>query len=161
MPRRIDELTTVELENLIQNHRRLRATHEPKYLEALRELGKRHGKGLEFEKSYELIRAAARDHRFISYKELADCSGVDWNVAHYAIGPHLWDLVEYAHLRGWPMLSAIVVNKQNVATGRMETETLRGFIAAAQALGKVVTNEERFLREQQEAVFEWARGALG
>ncbi len=53
------------------------------------------------------------------------------------------------------MLSAIVVNKLNVTTGEMEPETLNGFIRAARDLGYVITDERRFLREQQELVFRW------
>jgi hypothetical protein len=48
------------------------------------------------------------------------------------------------------MLSAIVVNKPNVGTGTMEPETLKGFIAAARDLGYSVSDEEEFLREQQD-----------
>jgi hypothetical protein len=59
------------------------------------------------------------------------------------------------------MLSAIVVNKQNVATGNMEPETLNGFLAAASDLGYVITDEEAFLREQQGRVFEWASSPSG
>src|SRR5580693_994411 len=60
---------------------------------------------------------------------------------------------------GWPMLSAIVVNKENLASGAMEAKTLKGFIAAAKELRPphVVTNDEQFLREQQKLVFEWGR----
>ena len=96
-------------------------------------------------------------NRYLSYKELADASGAKWAQVHYAIGGHLWSLVEYAHRKGWPMLSAIVVNKPNVATGAMEPDTLRGFIVAARALKFEITEEEAFLREQQRQVFEWAK----
>jgi hypothetical protein len=58
------------------------------------------------------------------------------------------------------MLSAIVVNKPNVATGDMEEETLRGFANAARLLGHSVTDEKEFLRAQQTKVFAWA-GATG
>ena len=58
------------------------------------------------------------------------------------------------------MLSAIVVNKPNVASGRMEPETLNGFIAAAQELGLSITDEETFLRDQQQLVFRWGRNAV-
>jgi len=53
------------------------------------------------------------------------------------------------------MLGAVVVNKPNIATGSMEPESLKGFIAAARELGYSITDEEAFLREQQR-VFEWA-----
>ena len=55
------------------------------------------------------------------------------------------------------MLSAIVVNKPNVSTGEMEDETLKGFIKAARQLGYEITDDEAFLKEQQQRVFEWAK----
>jgi hypothetical protein len=58
----------------------------------------------------------------------------------------------------WPMLSAIVVNKPNKETGRMDPATLKGFVAAARVLGHAVVDEEQFLREQQAEVFKWAAG---
>ncbi|MFZ1104525.1 MAG: hypothetical protein WAN86_17030, partial [Hyphomicrobiaceae bacterium] len=57
---------------------------------------------------------------------------------------------------GWPMLSSIVVNKDNVETGSMEPKTLKGFIGAARALGYTVLDEQTFLKEQQQEVFRWA-----
>ncbi|HLY55275.1 MAG TPA: hypothetical protein VKS60_06940 [Stellaceae bacterium] len=105
----------------------------------------------------DLIRAAAARGRFLSYKELADASHADWNQIHCAMNGHLWGLVVYSHHKGWPMLSAVVVNKSNVATGNMDPTTLTGFAAAAQALGYAVHDEAAFLREQQLRVFAWAR----
>jgi hypothetical protein len=84
---------------------------------------------------------------------LADASGADWGQVHYEIGGHLWRLVEYAHQKNLPMLSAIVVNKPNIDSGRMERDTLKGFIGAARLLGYPVTDEEAFLKEQQARVF--------
>ena len=157
MPIDPTQLTSTELDNLIANHRRHNQTGRELYAAALEERARRRGKGLEFQKSSELIRRAARYGWFLSYKELADESGANWSQVHYAIGSHLWDLVEYAHRRGWPMLSAVVVNKPNVTTGDMEIDTLRGFIAAAKDLGYDVTDERIFLREQQKKVFAWAQ----
>jgi hypothetical protein len=77
----------------------------------------------------------------MSYKDLADASGAEWSKVHDSIGQHLWSLVEYAHRRGWPMLSAVVVNKTNVVSGSMEPETLKGFIAAAKELGLSITDD--------------------
>jgi len=152
----VETLSVGELENLIQNHRRKRATDALLYVDALRELEKRKGKGLDFDKSLSIISEAAKGRRFLSYKELADASGADWGQVHYAIGEHLWRLVEYADRKGWPLLSSIVVNKPNVTTGKMEPETLKGFIAAARLLEKRIIDEEGFLREEQERVFAWA-----
>ncbi|HKM99862.1 MAG TPA: hypothetical protein VKG22_00735 [Stellaceae bacterium] len=158
MPIDVETLTIGQLENVIENHRRQRATTAPLYADALRELEKRKGKGLDFDKSLSIILEAAKERRFLSYKELADASGADWVQVHYAIGEHLWKLVEYADRKGWPLLSSIVVNKPNVTTGKMEAETLKGFIAAARLLEKPITDEEGFLKEEQERVFAWAEG---
>jgi hypothetical protein len=147
MPIDIQILSDDQLRTLIQNHRRKGATDAPIYVDELRELEKRKGKGLDFEKSFSIIKGAASQGRCLSYKELADASGADWAKVHYAIGGHLWNLVEYAHRRGWPMLSAIVVNKPNVTTGQMEPETLKGFVegfvAAARALGTLSRTRKR------------------
>jgi hypothetical protein len=158
----ITKLSDQQLRNLIDNHRRKGATDHPIYLEAIAENDRRRGKGLSFSKSIDVIRKAAAEGRFVSYKELAEKSGADWNQVRYLLGKHLWSLVEYAQGMGWPMLSAIVVNKENLASGAMEAETLKGFIAAAKDLKPryVVTNEEQFLREQQKLVFEWGRKEL-
>jgi len=147
-----------QLKALIDNHRSKGATDRPLYVAALEEYAARRGNGLSFAKSMAVIREAAQVGRFLSYKELADQSGAIWNKVHYSVGRHLWDLIEYAHRRGWPMLSAIVVNKDNVATGDMKDETLAGFISAANDLGLVVDNPREFLREQQRLVFAWAQG---
>jgi hypothetical protein len=156
MATNVTNLTDDQLKNVIDNHRRHKATSAPMYLEALRELQIRKGKGLEFDKSFRIIRDAAKEHRFLSYEDLADASGADWNQVRYSIGWHLWDLIEFAHRNDWPMLSAIAVNKPNVASGTMEPETLKGFIGAARELGYQITDEQAFLRGQQDRVFEWA-----
>lgn len=157
MPVDLTTKSKQELQNLIDNHRRKGVTDTPLYLEALRELNRQKAPGLDFEKSYRIIIQAASEGRFLSYKDLADESDAAWTQVHYAIGSHLWDLVEYGHKRGWPMLSAIVVNKPNVATGRMEPETLKGFVGAARALGCEFDDDEAFLAKQQQEVFRWAR----
>lgn len=156
----VASLSIEQLENLIDNHRRKGATDSPVYLDALRELEKRKGKGLDFDKSLAIIVGAAKEGRFLSYKELADASGADWGQVHYAIGEHLWKLVEYAHRHGWPLISSIVVNKPNVGSGAMEPETLKGFIGAARLLKMPVTDEIEFLKEEQRRVFAWAPSAL-
>ena len=158
MPRDLKEMTAERLRILIGNHERLGRTDEPQYIDAKDELDKRLSQGLNFQTSLRIISSAAREGRFLSYKDLADASGVEWGKAHYAIGDHLWRLVDYAHLHGWPMLSAIVVNKPNVGTGRMEPDTLKGFISAAKVLGHDdIVDEEGFMRMQQRQVFAWAQ----
>ena len=158
MPITVETLSNTQLENLVENHRRKRATDAPLYVDALRELEKRKGKGLDLDRSLAIIRQAAKEGRFISYKELADTSGVDWNQVRFAMNGHLWNLVEYSHLRHGILFSAIVVNTSHVATGKMEAETLKGFVGAARLLDYAITDEQAFLKEQQACVFAWARG---
>lgn len=156
MAKPIEDHNDQQLRNVIDNHRKNGKLHEPYYLAALEELARRKGQGLDFQKSFDLIRRAAAERRFLSYKELADASGSDWSKVRYAVNTHLGDLIDYAHGKGWPLLSAIVVNQQNVATGDMEPTTLKGFVEAARELGYVVADEMGFLREQQQRVFTWA-----
>jgi hypothetical protein len=156
MARPVEDLSDEELRNVVENHRRHNQIKAPLYLDALAELARRKGFGLDFQKSFDLIRKAAAEGRFLSYKQLADKSGADWAKVHYAINGHLWDLISYAHGKGWPMLSAVVVNQRNVESGEMEPSTLKGFVEAARLLGHPVTDKEAFLKEQQQAVFAWA-----
>jgi hypothetical protein len=67
MPIDVEALSDSELENLIKNHRRRCATDKPLYTDALRERGKRKGKGLEFDKSPAIILKAAKERRFLGY----------------------------------------------------------------------------------------------
>ncbi len=126
------DLTDQQLKNIIENYRRNGMTSDPLYIQALADQAHRIGKGLDFKKSYDAIRNSAVEGRFMSYKELADASGAEWSKVHYSIGEHLWSLVEYAHRKGWPMLSAIVVNKPNVASGSMEPETSQGLHSSSE-----------------------------
>ncbi|MBB4143121.1 hypothetical protein [Rhizobium rhizoryzae] len=145
-----------QLANLIANYQRLERVDDPYYLEALSEMARRKGGGLEFEKTFSAVLKAAKERRFLSYKQLADESGVEWLKVRYAANQHLGDLIEYAHRRGWPLLSAIIVNQQNLEDGHMEPSTLRGFYEAARSLGYAVADEKAFLKDQQQRVFEWA-----
>jgi hypothetical protein len=70
-----------------------RARRTAIYIDALAEQARRTGHGLDFDKSFKIIRRAAAEGRFLSDKELADASGADWDRVHYSIGGHLWSLV--------------------------------------------------------------------
>lgn len=130
---------------------------EPLYLDVLRELEQRRSKGFDFHCSMELIWKAARERRFLSYKQLADESGVPWSQAHRTIPGHLGELIAYAHHKGWPLLSAVVVNQEGVATGRMAANARAGFVRAARELGiSVGADEAGFVDQEQERVFKWA-----
>ncbi|QFS96070.1 hypothetical protein FIV06_01480 [Labrenzia sp. THAF191b] len=155
-----DEWTDLELQTLIGNYRRLEKTDDPVFPDLLEEWSRRKGQGLDFEKTINAVTKFAREGSFLSYKQLADESEADWTKVHYAMNTHLRDLIEFAHRRGWPLLSAIVVNQKNLMTGDMEPQTLKGFVSAAKELGYAVTNEKAFLRDQQKQVFLWAKGQV-
>jgi len=157
--RPIPDHSADELRNIITNFSKHGKADDPRCLGAMEELARRTGNGLDFEKSLALIRAAAADGRYISYKQLADESGADWSRVHYSVFNHLGDLIDYAHRKGWPLLSAIVVSQPNIKTGAMDGPTIEGFLNAARMLGFQITDGEAFLREQQRLVFEWAGGS--
>lgn len=140
-----------QLRTIIANHERLGKTNLPGYRDACDELAKR--SAFNFEASLRVISEAARAKQFLSYGALAEASSVEWSKAYLLIGAHLWELVRWGHARGLPMLSAIVVNKENLATGIMAAETLQGFVRAAEALGMTVKEPDAFRREQQTLLF--------
>jgi hypothetical protein len=143
----------------LKNHRRHGATQEPNYIEALAELARRRGRGLDFDTTIKVITAAAREGKFISYGQVAEASGAVWNQVRYAIGPHLDGLIEYCLRRQMPLLSSIVVNQPNLHTGQLEPDSLKGFVVGVRGLGVSVTDEKQFLKDAQAAVFEWARSS--
>ncbi len=154
--RPVGEWDDKQLANLIANYQRQGRVDDAYYLDALAEMARRKGAGLDFEKSFRAVLKAARERRFLSYKQLADESGVEWSKVRYAANQHLRDLLEFAHRKGWPLLSAIIVNQKNLAEGQMEPTTLKGFCEAARSLGYAIADEEAFLKDQQQRVFGWA-----
>ncbi|TGQ04499.1 AAA family ATPase [Mesorhizobium sp. M2E.F.Ca.ET.219.01.1.1] len=112
---------------------------------------------LDINKSYKAILDGARQGRFVSYGEVAAASGLAWKKARRPLPLQLDQLVVISRERGWPLISAIVVSKDNVETGRLEGESLSGFMAAVKKVGLTVDDPHRFVQEQQQAVFEWAR----
>jgi hypothetical protein len=155
----VQRLADEELRNLVTNHQEKRATDRPLFREAVEELHRRHGGGLDVDRSLEFLRRAAARRQFVSYGQLAEANDAVWDKVRYPMNAHLWALVRLARSNGWPMLSAMIVNKQHLATGEMEPETLEGFVKAAMDLGYEVTDRDAFLRQQQEACFRW--GAAG
>ena len=152
----IPEQSTDGLENLVANYRRLKATDQPEFAEALRELELRR-RGFDFHKSMALILAAAREGRFVSCMDLAEASGVKWSRGFRLISAHLGAIAEWSTVKYGLLFDSIVVNKPNVATGEYEPSMLRGFTGWATELGYSVGDAETFLREQQARVFAWAQ----
>lgn len=149
--------TDGELSAIIRNHERVSRAHEPGCQAALAERARRAAPGVDLVTSLEAIHKAARERRFLCYKDLSEASKANWSKVRYKINGHLGDIVRMATAKKLPMLSAIVVTKPNIETGRMEGETLEGFVNAARGLGYIVEDAEAFLKEQQEAVFSAAQ----
>jgi hypothetical protein len=152
----VTEWDDKQLANLIANYKRLGKQDDDTYHEALFEMAHCKGAGLDFDKTFQAVLKAGRERRFLSYKQLSTESGVQWSTVRYAANGHLSTLIEYAYLRGWPLLSAIIVNQQHLEDGRMEPSTLKGFCEAARSLGYPVVDEGAFLKDQQDRVFDWA-----
>ena len=112
---------------------------------------------LDINKTYRAILLGAREGRFVQYGELATASDVEWKKARHPLPHQLGQLVSIANNRGWPLLSAIVVTKENIDSGTLDGASLKGFLAAAKVVGFEVDKPESFYRSQQAAVFEWAK----
>jgi hypothetical protein len=89
-----------ELENIVANHRRLQKYNVPLFLEALAILERKKSRGFDIEKTIAIIRDSAREQRFLNYRDIAQASGLEWSYVHWAIGPHLMAVCEYAHGKG-------------------------------------------------------------
>lgn len=148
-----------QITNLIANYQRQSKTADPYFHSLLDEHSKRVGNGLNFSQTLEAVREAAAERRFLPYKELADKSGCVWNKVRHTIPRHLQSLLEYCYAREMPLLSAIVVNKHNAATGKLDEGSLIGFVKGVELLGIRVDDPELFLRNEQEKIFAWANQA--
>jgi 5-methylcytosine-specific restriction protein B len=103
------------------------------------------------------IVTAARARRFLSYGEVAAASFLAWPEARRRMDAHLQGVCAASLRAGGPLLSAIVVNRTGLATGRMEARALAGFTAMAGRLGVTVgSNPADFLAREQTRVFDWA-----
>jgi 5-methylcytosine-specific restriction protein B len=112
---------------------------------------------LERGRSFAAIRAAAEARRFLSYGAVAAASGLAWQAARRRMDPHLFALCAWATGRGWPLLSAIVVDQKSVAAGALGGRPLIGFARAAERCGRIVGGDAAaFLAEEQARVFAWA-----
>src|SRR5206468_3065380 len=104
MPIDVKTLNDASLQNIIDNHRRRGVIRESVYSEAIAEQARRRSKGLTFEVTMAVISQAARAGRFLSYGEVAEANGVQWNKVRHFIGRHLGDLIEYCVCKDLPLL---------------------------------------------------------
>ena len=153
----LESKSSQELENIVANHRRLKKYGAPLFLAALVLLERRKAGGFDIEKTVRIIRGYAVDRKFISYKDIADASGLEWSRIHWTVGPHLVNVCEFAHGKGWPLLSEIVVNTDKIDTGEMKAANSEAFVEAAEIVGRDVgAYRTRFVRSEQQRVFDWA-----
>jgi hypothetical protein len=148
--------TMAELKMILQNHEKSGKTHAASYLAAASELAQRNSGGLTLSKTVDIIRVAAKAGEYLSYKQIAEGNGAVWSKVNHSMAKHLLEVCVHAHRMGWPMLSAIVVNKKGASDGTMEPPTLAGFCACAVGLGFDVGEPPTFLKSQQTAVFKAA-----
>lgn len=153
MPVDLASKTIEALRTILANHEAAGKTSAPSFKAALAELGKRTTSGLSLDRTLGIIAEAARNRHFITYKKVAEESGVKFANARATMPKHLLAVCEYGHRKGLPMLSAIVVSQGHVQDGGMDEPTLEGFCKAAVALNYDVSDPPAFLKEQQAAVF--------
>ena len=149
-----------EIDAWIANHERLGKTESQFYSELIEERNRRHGHGLNIDRSIQALIAAAKEGRFISYGELAEANGVPWTKARHRMNGkhgHLDDILAFCRSNKMPLLTAIVVQKGKVETGEMDQFTLDGFIEGVQRVGIPVTDPRSLLIECQSECFRWAR----
>jgi hypothetical protein len=66
---------------------------------------------LDIRRTLAAIRAAAERRACLSYAAVAEASGLSWREARRRMDPHLFGLCRWARERGWPLLSAVVVEQ--------------------------------------------------
>ncbi len=150
-----------ELDNLLNNYRRLNRTQDPVFQELLRLRELKNENKLEFDRSLQIVKDAAKEHRFVSYKSLADASGAEWSKVHWEMSNHLQRMLEYTFAKGWPPISAIVVNTDNVDTGEMTPSSRAGFLKGAREAGYHIDDTSSdVVKQLQTSVFDWAAQAV-
>ena len=108
---------------------------------------------------YRFIVQQARRNSFVSYSQLAQQLGRDWNQVRFNLNNYLGNLLKICKERNWPAFSAIIVNKNDINTGKMEKSALAGFESGALDAGYEFDNVEEFLEEQRQFMFEWVKTA--
>ena len=158
---KLENLSTDELKILIANHERLGRTDEPSYAAALAESERRSSRTLDPGITRDAILRSARKRSFLTYGDIAKENGVAWSSAYRPIALHLDEVMRRAFRSGEPLITAIVVNEAGRRTGVLDDNSLKGFVDGAGRLGLSVSNPQAFLREQQEATFQFAGGHQG
>ncbi|MBB3173994.1 adenosyl cobinamide kinase/adenosyl cobinamide phosphate guanylyltransferase [Endobacter medicaginis] len=158
--------TDAELDRWIANHEERKLTETPLYRSLLEERARRSQltHKLRIDRSMELLKNAALMQVCTTYGALAQASDVPWSLARRQMdgaNGHLDRLSDLCHARGLPFLTALVVNQQDVETGVLKGEALRGFIACARRLNHLITDEVAFHQARRDECWAWGRAQTG
>jgi hypothetical protein len=154
----LETKSTKDLQTIIDNCVRLNKTSDPIYMNAKKILANRQSGDLDMEKTIKAIIGHGQHGKFLSYKDVSDASGLGWTKSWRRVPPHLDAVCIYSEGKGWPLITAIVVNKENIGSGQMTADNLKGFMNAARAAGRTVDVEElAFVKREQTRVFEWCQ----
>ena len=153
-----------ELRQMQSNYERLKKTDSADYRTLLATIDRRGVNGLDLARTVDFLRHAAAERRYVSYKDIAAASGVVWdNAVRLRMTAHLDDATRQVARDGGPLISSIVVNQPNIATGKLEPVALRGFIKIVAELRGQDSIPDRnaaasaaLLAEAQQEVFRWA-----
>jgi hypothetical protein len=144
------------IEGAIRRHQEQGATDRPLYHALLAERSRRNSKYLSVEKTLDLLIQTARQKSYTTYKRVAEANGIDFSKVRYQVGKHLDEIIDVCHSRGWPLLSSLCVKQNEVDSGNLSGDSLKGFIAGVRRHSIPVTDAYEFLRSAQAACFEWA-----
>lgn len=158
----LSKQTDQQIDNLINNHIRHDKTAAPLFRELLEERVRRGQEKhlLNFQKSMLILIQTATDQTCLSYGQLAKASNVEWSKARYQMNGangHLDKLLELCHARGYPLLTALVVNQKGLNDGELEQTALKGFCEAANRLKIPIVNELEFHHQQRDASWRWGK----
>jgi hypothetical protein len=149
---------TKDLETIVANCVRLKRTADPIYAAANAILETRRTGEYNLDKTIETIREHGKLRSFLSYKDIADASGLNWAKSRHGVLKHLDDVCRHTISKEWPNLTAIIVNKDNIATGEMTPENAKGFLRALRTLGREVDIDDGpFIKREQQRVFAWCQ----
>jgi 5-methylcytosine-specific restriction protein B len=110
-------------------------------------------------KTYKALLATAREHRLLTFDDLALANEVDRKTTRGQLRKHLGKLAKIGHGLGWPLLSSIVVEQKDLQSGDLAGSALKEFLTVATATGADVGDPSDFLTREREKVFRWAATA--
>jgi hypothetical protein len=145
-----------EIDTWIENHEKQGKTDAALYRALLEERARRSSHQLNIETTLAHLREAAKRKTYTTYGKVAEVNGIGWNIARRLMPKHLDRSLELCHARKWPLLTVLCVKQNEVASGDLSGDSLKGFVAGARRLGYTVTDDKKFMRECQAACFAWA-----